>query len=150
MNKGLTVCDFMGQPVVEETAGQIVKLDMGSVPSINRHSWKEVLDIFDNTGIMIMESSKGLTTDYPGHLSHSYVYPLGVIEGEKCNRLIKSMDNDFLGMPVFSATRCEGIIEDDGKDPDTECTCHCGHPPCSYCTTQNQYCPECGWEAENA
>lgn len=54
----------------------------------------------------------------------------GVFEGELCNR-----------------EGCQGIIETTEKDGC--CSCHI-NPPCGYCTTQNEFCEECGWEAENA
>jgi hypothetical protein len=41
---------------------------------------------------------------------------------------------------------CQGFIDlipsDDG------CTCFLGHPPCRHCTTPKEYCPECGWRAD--
>lgn len=52
----------------------------------------------------------------------------GVLKGEKCNR-----------------DGCNGIIDEHEKDGC--CSCHI-NPPCSYCTTQTGYCPECGWSAE--
>lgn len=55
----------------------------------------------------------------------------GIEKGEICNR-----------------NNCKGIIDESDKQGDG-CSCHI-NPPCSYCCEQNQYCPECGWEAENA
>ena len=53
---------------------------------------------------------------------------LGTEAGESCNR-----------------RGCKGVIvrEDDGRDG---CTCHLGHPPCSYCVDSNYICPKCGWD----
>ena len=53
----------------------------------------------------------------------------GYSKGELCNR-----------------NGCNGIIEEPPKEGC--CTCHI-NPPCSYCTTQTAYCPECGWSAED-
>lgn len=50
----------------------------------------------------------------------------GVINGEVCNR-----------------NGCTGIIEE--HETDGGCSCHI-KPPCSYCTTSREYCPECGWD----
>lgn len=44
---------------------------------------------------------------------------------------------------------CTGIIEL-RETRGHGCSCHTGHAPCSYCTQQNEFCPECGWEAEDA
>lgn len=52
----------------------------------------------------------------------------GLFKGEICNR-----------------NGCKGIIEEGEKEGC--CSCHI-NPPCSYCTTQTEYCPECGWSAE--
>ena len=52
----------------------------------------------------------------------------GLLRGEKCNR-----------------DGCNGIIEEGEKDGC--CSCHI-NPPCGYCTTQTEYCPICGWSAE--
>jgi hypothetical protein len=43
---------------------------------------------------------------------------------------------------------CKGKIEiaHDG----ISCTCHTGHPPCSYCVSSRPVCPVCGWGEENA
>lgn len=52
----------------------------------------------------------------------------GLLKGEKCNR-----------------GGCIGIIEEGEKDG--SCSCHI-NPPCSYCATHTEYCPICGWSAE--
>ncbi len=56
---------------------------------------------------------------------------IGTEEGEVCNR-----------------GGCKGIIE---VIPDSQreggCSCHI-NPPCSFCTFNPQFCPECGWEPE--
>ena len=54
----------------------------------------------------------------------------GYCAGEVCNR-----------------NGCKGIIVEGEKEG--SCTCHIC-PPCTYCTTQTEYCPECGWHAESA
>mgnify|MGYP001176802239 FL=1 len=52
----------------------------------------------------------------------------GFLEGDVCNRL-----------------GCSGVIEVQEKEGC--CNCHI-NAPCSYCTTQTEYCPKCGWSAE--
>lgn len=47
---------------------------------------------------------------------------------------------------VCGRNGCKGIIDEYEKDGC--CTCHIV-APCTYCTTPNQYCPECGWDAKN-
>lgn len=54
----------------------------------------------------------------------------GYCAGEICNR-----------------NGCKGIIVEGKKEG--SCTCHIW-APCTYCTTQTEYCPECGWEADSA
>lgn len=52
---------------------------------------------------------------------------VGIFEGDICGR-----------------NGCNGVIallETDGC-----CSCHI-NPPCGYCTTPREYCPECDWEA---
>lgn len=51
----------------------------------------------------------------------------GYLKGEVCNR-----------------DGCKGVIEEGYKEGG--CSCHI-NPPCSYCTTPSEYCPECGWDA---
>ncbi len=53
----------------------------------------------------------------------------GFTKGEVCNRY-----------------GCKGIIEEGAKEGDG-CSCHI-HPPCSYCMESVEYCPECGWDAQ--
>jgi hypothetical protein len=52
----------------------------------------------------------------------------GYLEGETCNR-----------------EGCTGIIQEIEKEG--SCSCHI-NPPCGYCTEQNAYCEECGWDAK--
>lgn len=52
----------------------------------------------------------------------------GLYKGEVCNR-----------------DGCKGIIDE--KIVEGCCSCHI-KPPCSYCTTPKEFCPECGWDAE--
>ena len=51
---------------------------------------------------------------------------LGYEAGEVCNR-----------------KGCAGIIGETHM-PDGECSCHL-YPPCGFCTTPREECPECGW-----
>lgn len=51
----------------------------------------------------------------------------GQLEGETCGR-----------------NGCAGIIEE--IKPEGCCSCHIT-PPCSYCTTPCEHCPECDWSA---
>lgn len=52
----------------------------------------------------------------------------GVQKGEICNR-----------------DKCKGVIEE--RDHELNgCTCF-DNPPCSYCTENLTYCPECGWDS---
>lgn len=53
---------------------------------------------------------------------------LGYSKDETCNR-----DN------------CKGAIHE--HDTDGGCSCHI-NPPCSYCTENRSYCPECGWDGK--
>lgn len=52
----------------------------------------------------------------------------GYFKGEKCNR-----------------NGCDGIINDEEKEGC--CSCHI-NSPCDYCIKQTEYCPVCGWNAE--
>ncbi|WP_298845617.1 hypothetical protein [uncultured Clostridium sp.] len=53
----------------------------------------------------------------------------GYFKGETCNR-----------------EECKGIIQE--HDSYGGCSCHI-NPPCSYCETPREYCPECDWDAED-
>jgi len=44
---------------------------------------------------------------------------------------------------------CRGEITE-AVNPWDGCSCHCGNPPCSYCTFQAIECDECGWEDERS
>lgn len=57
----------------------------------------------------------------------------GFEAGEPCNR-------------PTEAGRCDGVIEE--RDIEGCCSCHCGIPPCGYCTTPKGYCPKCDWVDE--
>lgn len=46
---------------------------------------------------------------------------------------------------VCNRDGCIGIIKE--KDLDGGCSCHI-NPPCGYCTTPKEYCPNCNWDAE--
>lgn len=43
---------------------------------------------------------------------------------------------------VCGRSGCPGIIAD--SEPAGGCSCHI-FPPCAYCTTPRENCPECGW-----
>ena len=51
---------------------------------------------------------------------------LGYIEGEQCNR-----------------NGCTGVLY--MKEQNGECTCHMGHPPCSFCVNSIGCCSKCEW-----
>ena len=59
--------------------------------------------------------------------------PTGQLEGETCGRVTES------------GSVCHGTIE---EDPVENCSCHI-NPPCGAHSTPREYCPECGWRAEN-
>lgn len=50
----------------------------------------------------------------------------GYLKGETCNR-----------------DGCKGVIQE--HHTDGGCSCHI-NPPCSYCETSREYCPECNWD----
>jgi hypothetical protein len=54
---------------------------------------------------------------------------IGLSNGETCGR-----------------NNCEGIIQEHKKEG--SCSCHI-NPPCSYCTTDNHYCPVCDWQGSD-
>ena len=58
------------------------------------------------------------------------------------------MEEGFLEGEVCNRDGCTGIIEEGERQGDG-CSCHI-NPPCGYCTQNPEYCPECGWEAEDA
>lgn len=39
---------------------------------------------------------------------------------------------------------CQGVIQKGGEGG---CSCHIS-PPCGYCVDPNEFCPVCGWEAQ--
>ena len=51
----------------------------------------------------------------------------GIERGQQCNR-----------------DGCTGVIQE--HDREGGCSCHI-NPPCGYCTTPREFCPECGWDA---
>lgn len=51
----------------------------------------------------------------------------------------------YLKSEVCNRDGCLGIIDE--YDKEGSCSCHI-NPPCSYCTTCNQFCEKCGWSAE--
>lgn len=48
---------------------------------------------------------------------------------------------------VCNRNGCKGILADDGELDGLSCNCHIS-PPCSKCTHDPAYCPECDWEPE--
>lgn len=54
-------------------------------------------------------------------------YVFGEEPGQTCNR-----------------NGCKGILE---EEPRRDCSCHI-NPPCSACTEDRRYCPECGWRGD--
>ena len=56
----------------------------------------------------------------------------GYEKGEICNR------NHY---------KCKGVIDEYESELDG-CSCHI-NPPCSFCTEDRNYCPECGWEGKD-
>ena len=63
------------------------------------------------------------------------ILSVGEEEGEHCGQL----------QPDGSI--CFGVLE--SREPDGGCSCHCGNPPCGYCTAGRLYCEVCGWEEED-
>lgn len=55
------------------------------------------------------------------------------------------MEDGILKGEICGRDGCTGII--DAGEKEGCCSCHI-NPPCGYCTTQTEYCPECGWSAE--
>jgi len=50
----------------------------------------------------------------------------------------------YLSGEVCERNGCQGVIEE--KESDGCCSCHIA-PPCSYCETPLEHCPECDWDA---
>lgn len=59
----------------------------------------------------------------------------GYEKGEQCNRDVTD---------GLIRKYCKGIIDE--HESDNSCSCHLGHPPCSYCVDSRLYCPECDWD----
>lgn len=57
-------------------------------------------------------------------------FSFGIIAGEICGR-----------------NNCTGVLYERNEG---ECTCHLGHPPCSYCTNCVGCCEECGWNEKDS
>ena len=65
---------------------------------------------------------------------------------EHCFDTIVHEDDEELGIEEGDTCRrngCPGIL--DVRTPEN-CSCHI-NPPCSACTTDRTFCPECGWAA---
>lgn len=58
-------------------------------------------------------------------------------------------DEGYEAGDVCQRNGCLGIIAEGTKEG-SGCYCHTGCAPCGWCTQQKEYCPECGWEAQNA
>ncbi|MHB9019790.1 MAG: hypothetical protein ACYC3G_02895 [Minisyncoccota bacterium] len=55
------------------------------------------------------------------------------------------MQEGFFKGDVCNRNDCKGILDEHEKEGG--CSCHI-NPPCSYCTFDATFCPECGWNAE--
>src|SRR5579859_6879037 len=55
------------------------------------------------------------------------------------------MELGYLKDEICNRDGCKGVIVE--HDSDGCCSCHI-NPPCGYCTTSREYCPECGWDAD--
>lgn len=47
---------------------------------------------------------------------------------------------------VCGRNNCKGVIEN--IEPEGGCSCHI-RPPCGYCTTPREFCPNCDWQAKH-
>lgn len=69
------------------------------------------------------------------------------LEGAKmCGEFIKN-STESVGLvfgEICNRKGFKGIIDE--YDREEACSCHV-NPPCSSCTTNRGYCPECAWEA---
>lgn len=57
----------------------------------------------------------------------------GYIENDRCNR-----------------NGCIGTLYNKLSDGEMRCTCHLGHPPCSFCVDSVGCCPKCGWNEKDS
>ena len=55
------------------------------------------------------------------------------------------MENGVFENEICNRNGCDGVIE--AYEKEGCCSCHIS-APCGYCTTQTEYCPKCGWSAE--
>ncbi len=53
------------------------------------------------------------------------------------------MEEGYCKGEVCNRESCQGIITE--RNSDGGCSCHI-NPPCSYCETSREYCPECDWD----
>ena len=57
------------------------------------------------------------------------------------------MEEGYEANDICGRNGCNGVLKQ--KDIEGGCSCHI-NPPCSYCETPKEYCPECGWDAQEA
>jgi len=53
------------------------------------------------------------------------------------------MEEGYSKGDICNRDNCKGIIQE--HDSDGCCSCYI-NPPCSYCETSREYCPECDWD----
>ncbi len=58
---------------------------------------------------------------------------------------INIVDPGYFTGEVCNRNGCIGMIQEDPGDGG--CRCHI-NPPCSYCSIDHHFCPECGWDGE--
>jgi hypothetical protein len=52
----------------------------------------------------------------------------------------------FVSGDVCNRNKCKGVIAE--HDTDQGCSCHI-NPPCSKCTEDRHFCPECDWHSKD-
>ena len=123
--------------------------------SIDRCISNQVKELWDN-GI----PTTGCCCGHNANLGYIGIYTEDL---EKCNKLgyttqrkhnilsevnLKPVDSLYVGLSkgeVCNRGECDGIIE--AYEKEGGCSCH-SSAPCSYCTTQTEHCPVCGWSAD--
>lgn len=68
----------------------------------------------------------------------------GAIWDKYHNEKSKTEEEGYLKGDVCNREGCKGTIDE--HDTDGGCSCHIS-PPCSYCETPREFCPECDWES---
>jgi len=98
---------------------------------------EDKVDCVKKEGYVIEIENKDVTNHHLFRLHDiKSVTQEGTEEGECCGQILSNDD------------RCVGLLE--SKELEGGCSCHCGNPPCGYCTAGRLYCEECGYEEENA